>query len=482
MKRKFFSTAVLGLTIVALGAGGRAADFDEAMAKAKLDYAERLRLAGEELARVRERIANEKAPLLREMRAAEDRVITTESQRSQLETGQEQFTSDQRKILRDLDGVRKNATYLVTLAHDSLKTTSDSLAPGEEQLIGDRLQGLQQKLEDASAGPPVGAAVDVVEFIAERVQRTIGGSTAPGQSLFADGSAMAKGTFVFVGPETFFRAEQGGRAGTVRLRENSPYPIAYALPEWNAADAAALMEGKIGRMAADAAGGKALRLRETRGTLWEHIEKGGVVAYAILVVGLVALVLVITKLRDISRMAIEGMAATQVFLGHVANGARSDAEAMLPQMKVSTRELYACGLRHAREPKTLLEERLEAVLLGQRLLLERRLPLLAVIATAAPLMGLLGTVVGMVKTFALITVFGTGNAGKLSSGISEVLVATELGLAVAIPTLVIHGFLSHRIHKSLALLERQALEFITANEIARVDLRDDPEPSEEVPA
>jgi biopolymer transport protein ExbB len=112
-------------------------------------------------------------------------------------------------------------------------------------------------------------------------------------------------------------------------------------------------------------------------------------------------------------------------------------------------------------PKELLEEHLYAVLLRQRLHYERWLPLLAVIATAAPLMGLLGTVTGMVRTFALITVFGTGNAGKLASGISEVLVATELGLMVAIPTLIAHGFLSHRIHKNLALLERYALEFVT---------------------
>jgi len=98
------------------------------------------------------------------------------------------------------------------------------------------------------------------------------------------------------------------------------------------------------------------------------------------------------------------------------------------------------------------------VVLRQRLHNERWLPLLAVVATAAPLMGLLGTVTGLVRTFALITVFGTGNAGKLASGISEVLVATELGLMVAIPTLVAHGFLSHRIQKNLSLLERYALD------------------------
>ena len=73
----------------------------------------------------------------------------------------------------------------------------------------------------------------------------------------------------------------------------------------------------------------------------------------------------------------------------------------------------------------------------------------------------------MVRTFALITVFGTGNAGKLASGISEVLVATELGLIVAIPTLIAHGFLAHRIQRNLSLLERYALEFITATETAK---------------
>ena len=131
-------------------------------------------------------------------------------------------------------------------------------------------------------------------------------------------------------------------------------------------------------------------------------------------------------------------------------------------LKTTTRDLFATGLRYRHETKELLEERLTAVLLRQRLHYERWLPLLAVIATAAPLMGLLGTVTGMVRTFTLITVFGTGNAGKLASGISEVLVATELGLLVAIPTLVAHGFLSQRIQKNLSLLERYALEFTTA--------------------
>jgi biopolymer transport protein ExbB len=163
------------------------------------------------------------------------------------------------------------------------------------------------------------------------------------------------------------------------------------------------------------------------------------------------------------------------FLRLVANGSRAEAEKAAKSLKRTTRELFLVGLEHAGQPPNLLEERLQAVLLEQRLHYERRLPLLAVIATAAPLMGLLGTVVGMVRTFALITVFGTGNAGKLSSGISEVLVATELGLVVAIPTLVAHGFLAHRIQRNLSRLERYALQFTTAVGTARVAQGDEPQ-------
>jgi len=67
-------------------------------------------------------------------------------------------------------------------------------------------------------------------------------------------------------------------------------------------------------------------------------------------------------------------------------------------------------------------------------------------------------------TFTLITVLGTGSAGKLSAGISQALIATKFGLIVAIPALVVHGFLSHRIQKHLALLDRYALEIATACE------------------
>ncbi|HXS29799.1 MAG TPA: MotA/TolQ/ExbB proton channel family protein, partial [Steroidobacteraceae bacterium] len=332
-----------------------------------------------------------------------------------------------------------------------------------ESLVGTRLQELQEKLDAAAAAGTGGpAALDIAEFLLARTQRALGGSLVAGRAMNGSDHLVQEGTLAFVGPEVFFQPSGGGMAGIVRLREGSRQPAYYPQTEWPAAESAALFSGKLGSLPADPTGGKALRLQQTDGTLLEHVSKGGKVAYAIVVVGLVALLLIIHKLIDVTAMRVDTSSRVPAFLRAVAGGSRAEAQAALDRLGRTTREIFAEGLRYFDAPAEILEERLEAVLLGQRLHFERRLPLLAVIATAAPLMGLLGTVVGMVKTFTLITVFGTGSAAKLSSGISEVLVATELGLTVAIPALVVHGFLAHRINKKLAILERQALEFVAA--------------------
>jgi len=100
-------------------------------------------------------------------------------------------------------------------------------------------------------------------------------------------------------------------------------------------------------------------------------------------------------------------------------------------------------------------------------MLERFLPFLAITAATAPLLGLLGTVIGMIKTFQLITIFGTGDAKSLSSGISEALVTTALGLIVAIPVLIVHGALTRMAKRKLGLLEELSVAFVNGVAAAR---------------
>ena len=94
--------------------------------------------------------------------------------------------------------------------------------------------------------------------------------------------------------------------------------------------------------------------------------------------------------------------------------------------------------------------------------LERYLNALGTVAGITPLLGLLGTVLGMINVFAEITIHGTGNAAVLAGGISEALLTTAAGLAVAIPSLVMHRHYSARIESIVVDLEREAIKLVDA--------------------
>jgi biopolymer transport protein ExbB len=103
-----------------------------------------------------------------------------------------------------------------------------------------------------------------------------------------------------------------------------------------------------------------------------------------------------------------------------------------------------------------LERKLDEAIIRELPPIQRGLGALLVIAEAAPLLGLLGTVSGMVATFQALSMFGAGDAKVVAGGISEALVATIIGLCVAIPALVMHSFLKSRSDAIVQVLDEQA--------------------------
>jgi biopolymer transport protein ExbB len=103
-----------------------------------------------------------------------------------------------------------------------------------------------------------------------------------------------------------------------------------------------------------------------------------------------------------------------------------------------------------------LELKLDEAILRETAPMETGLSLIKVIYVVAPLLGLLGTVVGMISTFQMITLFGTGDPRTMAGGISTALVTTVLGLAVAIPLTLFHSFLQGKAKAMVQVLEEQA--------------------------
>lgn len=129
--------------------------------------------------------------------------------------------------------------------------------------------------------------------------------------------------------------------------------------------------------------------------------------------------------------------------------------------------ILAAGLANRHHGREVMKESIEEAASHVVHDLERYLNTLGTIALIAPLLGLLGTVVGMIKVFAEIMAQGTGNASALAGGISEALITTAAGLSVAIPALVMHRYFIGRIDAIVVELEQQTIRLVNALHAAK---------------
>lgn len=125
-------------------------------------------------------------------------------------------------------------------------------------------------------------------------------------------------------------------------------------------------------------------------------------------------------------------------------------------------KVFAAGLSNSRHGRDVMKDSIEEAA-GQVVHdLERFLGALGTIAAVAPLIGLLGTVVGMIQVFTAIMLQGTGNAGVLAGGISQALITTAAGLTVAIPALMAHRYFQRRVDTIVVTMEQEAVKLVDA--------------------
>ncbi|MEN8005846.1 MAG: MotA/TolQ/ExbB proton channel family protein [Candidatus Krumholzibacteriota bacterium] len=211
----------------------------------------------------------------------------------------------------------------------------------------------------------------------------------------------------------------------------------------------------------DMSGGAALR-QITQGTdFLEQIRQGGPIIWPIFLIALAALVIVVIKIIYLNRMH----GNTDRIMGEVNDlAARGDWDACekivaghqgknWPVVRV-----IRAGLEARDDTRETLESVLQEAILHELPQVQKGIAMLAVLGAVAPLLGLLGTVTGMIDTFRVITLFGTSDPKLMSGGISEALVTTELGLAVAIPIMLLHTYLSRKADHLVGDMEAKAVQ------------------------
>ncbi len=199
-------------------------------------------------------------------------------------------------------------------------------------------------------------------------------------------------------------------------------------------------------------------------TPYEVVESGGIIAWVIVWLGALGVLMVLVRIIILMRASSRTDKLVSRIKDAMSKGEVKDALSISEKAKGSAARVLRAVIRNLDRERDHLEDIVSEAILHEAPHIERFGSTITVTAAVAPLLGLLGTVTGMISTFDIITEYGTGDPKMLSGGISEALVTTELGLIVAIPMLLIGTLLSGRASAILQTLERAALQIMNLAE------------------
>lgn len=303
--------------------------------------------------------------------------------------------------------------------------------------------------------------LELLEFSMARLERLVAGDSFE-TSILTPEERVVAGTAVQLGPVAYFADNSALTVGTVTQHPSVYEPTLIPATGSDRAAILTLLKDGNGVVPIDASGLK-INDPRTQASNWsDHLKQGGPVMIPILGLALLASLIAIGKTIQLLPLSAKQPHQLAALVQELKTGQIEKAKSHLEQMGRLQAQLVTLGIEHHGEKPLLLEELLEERIYLIKATLERALPWIAVTAASAPLLGLLGTVTGMIDTFSLISVYGSGDPRLLSSGISEALITTKFGLGMAIPAMIIHAFLNRKVKRIVVSLEQCAWRFVNA--------------------
>jgi len=363
--------------------------------------------------------------------------------RRSFEAGEEELAALETALDERSGDLRDVFSAVNQVASDTMTSVQNSMVSAE---VGDRMS-LLEKLASTDTLPSAGELRDLWLLLLEEMHESGRVSRFNVPIISASGEEEDRtvtriGTFTALSQGDYLRfLPESGRllalarqpAGTSRERA-----IAFELAE-----------EELVTVALDPSRGAILSLIVQRPELRERLIQGGLIGYIIITLGVLGLALGVERLLHVGWA---GRRASRA----ITNGDEAHAIGQLRSV--------------ARDPDYLadadaLSAKMDEIVTIASQRLNRGLPIIALFAAVSPLLGLLGTVTGMIETFQVITLFGAGDPRLMSGGISQALVTTQLGLAVAIPLLLIHSFVQSRSNTLITELDETAAETFASSRV-----------------
>ena len=205
--------------------------------------------------------------------------------------------------------------------------------------------------------------------------------------------------------------------------------------------------------------------------MFEIVKAGGIMMGPIILASIIAAAIILERLWTLQPKRVLPGDLTEKVWRWVEQRQIQDKHIAALQQNSPLGKILAAGLANRHRDRAVIKESIEDT--GRHVVheLDRFIGALGTIASLSPLMGLLGTVIGMIRTFNAITTDGIGNPAALAGGIAEALITTAAGLTVAIPALIGYKYLRGRVEGLVVQMEKEAIKLVQAmeaqNEVAK---------------
>lgn len=198
--------------------------------------------------------------------------------------------------------------------------------------------------------------------------------------------------------------------------------------------------------------------------MFEIVKAGGIMMGPIILASIVTAAIFLERLWTLQTKRVLPSELTGKVWRWVEQGQIQDKHIAALQQNSPLGKILAAGLTNRNRDRVVIRESIEDT--GRHVVheLDRFIGTLGTVASLTPLMGLLGTVIGMIRTFNAITTAGIGNPASLAGGIAEALITTAAGLTVAIPALLAYKYLRGRVQTLVVQMEKEAIKLVEALE------------------
>jgi len=417
-----------------------------ASTKARAD----LDAALKELTATREKISSEKLPLSKKLSLAEDDLALARKELDLAQRARDMKNLDQSSLKAEIKQREEENTYMLNLLNEFGRNF------GEKSIHISERSGHREKLDlakathensNASHEDKYKASFRIVDAALTRIGDLLGGHSYPGVALDAQGG-LVEGKFAQIGPMVLFSSADGSVAGWASEAKGSKETVLKGAEHSKIFGPAfaSLMAGGEALVASDFTMGQALRNYGNKNSIIRTFIHGGPIMWPLLFAAIVAAVVSLERsLFIVSEKRRQNPAQVEQIFTLVENGDRAGAIRVAQSSTDFIARVLGFALSNAELSISHAISKASALELKR---FSRGLPILDTIITAAPLLGLLGTVTGMMNTFSMMGGDELGAPAAITGGIAEGLIATAFGLLVAITCLFPNNYLNARIESA----------------------------------